>query len=150
MVPSLTVTVAVPVVTVVGVLLVFQYAFGADVISFGAAGAEPPAPVIPPAPVVPALPPAPVELSTQALPAQCWLPVHACPQLPQSVLLLVVSTHAVPHRVCPTAQPDMQALLLQTWVPVHIVAQFPQWVASEVTQAPLHSSSPGWHLHCPA
>jgi hypothetical protein len=34
--------------------------------------------------------------------------------VPQSVLLLVVSAQAVPHKVCPAAQPDMQALLLHT------------------------------------
>jgi hypothetical protein len=61
------------------------------------------------------LPPAPVVLATQVLPAQCVLPVHACPQLPQSVLLVVVSTQAVPHRVCPPMQLDVHALLLQTW-----------------------------------
>jgi hypothetical protein len=58
--------------------VVFQYAFGGpEVISFGPTGAEPPAPVMPPPPVVPAFPPAPVELSTQALAAQCWFPPHA-------------------------------------------------------------------------
>ena len=84
-------------------------------ISFGPAGGDPPVPVAPPTPPVPMLPPTPlVALSTQALLAQCWLAPHACAQLPQSVLLLVVSTQAVPHMVCPPAQLDMQALLLQT------------------------------------
>ena len=111
----MTVTVALPLVTVVMVALVFQYAFGADVINFGAAGGEPPAPVIPPLPVMPPFPPAPVvELATQALLAQCWLAPHACPHVPQSVLLLVVSTQAVPHRVCPPVQLEVHALLLQT------------------------------------
>jgi hypothetical protein len=89
------------------------------------------------------LPPAPLVLATQALPAQCWLLVHACPQLPQSVLLLVVSTHAVPHRVCPPVQLEVQALLLHTWLAWQVVAQFPQWVASDGTHEPLHSSRPG-------
>jgi len=72
MVASLTVTVALPVVTVVIVPVVVQYAFGAEVISFGPTGAAPPAPVTPPAPPVPVLPPTPlIELSTHALLAQC-------------------------------------------------------------------------------
>jgi hypothetical protein len=50
----------------------------------------------------------------QALPAQCWLAPQACPHAPQSVLLLVVSTQAVPHRVCPPAQVEVHAVLLQT------------------------------------
>jgi len=45
------------------------------------------------------MPPAPAWLATQALLAQCWLAPHAWPQLPQSVLLVVVSAQAVPHRV---------------------------------------------------
>jgi hypothetical protein len=51
---------------------------------------------------------------------------HACAQLPQSVLLLVVSTQAVPHMVCPAAQLDMHALLLQTWLAWQVVVQLPQ------------------------
>jgi hypothetical protein len=71
-VPSLTVTVALPLVTVVIVPVVVQYPAGEEVISFGPAGAAPPAPVAPPAPPVPMLPPTPlVELSTHALLAQC-------------------------------------------------------------------------------
>jgi hypothetical protein len=51
---------------------------------------------------------------------------QACAQLPQSVLLLVVSTQAVPHMVCPAVQLDMQALLLHTWLAWQVVVQLPQ------------------------
>jgi hypothetical protein len=111
------------------------------VITIGMAGAEPPVPPPPPVPPVPGAP------STQALLAQCWVDEHACPQLPQFGLLVVVSTHAVPHTVWPPEQPELQALLLQTWLAWHVIVQLPQWVASDATQDPLHSSSPGWHLH---
>jgi hypothetical protein len=88
--------------------------------------------------------------STQALLAQRWVGPQACPQAPQSELLLVVSTQAVPHPVCPAAQEDVQAPLLHTWFAWHVVAQLPQWLASDTTHEPPHSSSPAWHPHWPA
>jgi hypothetical protein len=133
--------VALPLVTVVSVPLVFQKAPAAEVITFGTAGVEPPVPPVPVDPPVPALP------LTQLLAEQCWAEVHACPQLPQFASLLVVSTQAVPHTTWPPVQLALQALLLQTWLAGHVIVQLPQWVASEGTQEPLQSSSPGWHLH---
>jgi hypothetical protein len=38
-------------------------------------------------------------------------------------------------------------LLLQTWFAAQAVVQFPQWVASDITQEPLHSISPVWQTH---
>jgi len=64
------------------------------------------------------------------------------PQLSTSVPL--VTTQAVPHRVCPPAQVVVQALLLQTSPVWQVVAQPPQWVASGETQVPLQSI-PDWH-----
>jgi hypothetical protein len=172
----LTVTFAVPVVTVVIVPVVFQYALGDEVITFGMAAAVPPVPVEPPrpavpvvpalpvvpprpalpvvpaVPVVPALPvvPAvPVVLSTQALPAQCWVEVQACPQLPQFASLAVVSTQAVPHIVRLPQPAELHALLLQTSPVWQAIVQLPQWVASDATQEPLQSSSPAWQPHAP-
>jgi hypothetical protein len=144
-VPSLTVTFALPLATTVSVPLVFQYAFAAEVITFGAAGVEPPAP---PLPVVPPLPPVPVVVpSTQLLLAHRWFAAQACPQVPQFASLLVVSTQAVPHTTCPPVQLALQVLLLQTWLAGHVVVQLPQWVASDATQEPLQSSWPGRHWH---
>lgn len=108
---------------------------------------EPPLPVGPPLPPLP-LPPLPVvPPATQVPLVQCWFAGQAWPQLPQLASLLVVSTHAVPHIICPPSQLELQLLLLHTWLAWHIVAQLPQWVASEATQEPLHSSWPGWHWH---
>jgi hypothetical protein len=103
-------------------------------------------PALPPlVPAVPPLVPAVPPLSTQLLFEQCWLPVHAWPQVPQFVLLDVVSMQAVPHIIVPLAQLELQVLLLQTWLPVHAIVQLPQWVASDATQEPLHSSVPDGH-----
>ena len=133
--------------------------------------AAPPVPVLPPVPAFPAMPPVPVEppvllppvpvppvpvlppvpvvtLSTQALLAQCWVAVQACPQEPQFAVLLVVSTQAVLlHRVWPLAQLEPQLLLLQTWPVVQVIEQLPQWVASDATQEPLQKSCPDAHWH---
>ena len=65
------------------------------------------------------------------------------------MLLLVVSTQAVPHVIWPLVQVELQALLLQTWLAWHVVVQLPQWVASDATQEPLQSSSPAWQPHAP-
>jgi hypothetical protein len=155
---SLTVTFTVPLVTVVAVAVV-QYAPGPEVITFMVTAvppvpgdppvAAPPVPVVPPVlPAFPAAPPVPDEppvlppvpvvmLSTQALLAQCWVPVQACPQAPQFAASLLVSTQAVPQVVWLLEQLELQLLLLQTWPLVQAVPQFPQWVASEATQEPL-------------
>jgi len=152
---SLTVTLAVPLVTVVAVAVV-QYAFGPEVITFIVTGvvppepvapALPPVPVAPPEPVPPAMPPVPLDppvdppvpvvtLSTQALLAQCWVDPQACEQVPQFAASLVVSTQAVPHSIWLPEQLELQLLLLQTWGLVQVVVQFPQWVASDATQEP--------------
>jgi hypothetical protein len=123
---SVTVTVALPLVTVVKAA-VFQKAPDAEVTALDWAAAaptapvapplpaeppapvvpaapplpaEPPAPVVPAAPVAPVVPPAPVaELSTQAPTAQCCVDPQACPQLPQLAPLEVVSTQLPLHIV---------------------------------------------------
>ena len=173
----MTVTLTVPLVTVVAVAVV-QYAPAAEVITFMVTAVppvpgdppvatpppvpeppvplEPPVPVVPPLlveppvplPPVPLLPPVPeVTLSTQALLAQCWVDPQACPQEPQFAALLVVSTQAVPHKVWVPEQLELQLLLLQTWPVVQAIAQLPQWVASDATQEPLQLSMPDGHLH---
>jgi hypothetical protein len=71
------------------------------------------------------------------------------PQAPQfSASVPVVTTHPVPHRVCPAAQLEVQASLLQTCPAAQVVVQFPQWVASDETQLPLQSI-PDWHWQVP-
>jgi hypothetical protein len=72
------------------------------------------------------------------------------PQAPQfSASLPLVTTHAVPHRVCPAAQLEVQASSLQTCPAAQVVTQFPQWVASDETQLPLQSI-PDWHWQVPS
>jgi hypothetical protein len=98
---------------------------------------------MPPVPFEPPvlLPPVPVVmLSTQALLAQCWVELHACPQEPQLAASPVVSTQAVPHMVWLLEQLELQLLLLQTWPVVQVIEQLPQWVASDATQEPLQES----------
>jgi len=92
-------------------------------------------------PVVPALPV--VELSTQALLAQCWVDPQACPQLPQLALLVVVSTQLDPHMVWPLAQPQLPAL--QTVPEGQVVPQPPQFSPS----LPLVTTQAVPHRVCP-
>jgi hypothetical protein len=113
------------------------------------APAMPPVPVEPPVPLppVPVDPPVPVvTLSTQALLAQCWVAVQACPQVPQFAALLVVSTQLVPHSIWLPEQVEPQLLPLQTWPVVHAWPQVPQLVASDATQEPPQLSMPDGHL----
>ena len=83
-----------------------------------------------------------VTLSTQALLAQCWVEVQACPHAPQFPSLLVVSTQAVPQAISLPEQLELQLLLLQTSLLWQAVAQFPQWLASDATHEPLQLSMP--------
>jgi len=162
-VPSFTVSVAVPAAAVVIVPVVFQYAFGAEVISFGPAGAVPPVPAVePPEPVVPPRPAEPVVPPVPAVPP----PVPAAPVVPADPLVPpapvvppvpVGSTQApfvqvwddpqqaVPHMV--PAQVELQVVPLQTWPLAQTLAQLPQWAASDGTQEPLHSSWPLGQAH---
>jgi hypothetical protein len=99
--------------------------------------------VLPPEPVVPPVPPP----ATQALFSQRWVPVQGRLQPPQWVTLVAVSTHAVPHIICPPGQLELQLVPLQTWLAAQTLVQLPQWVASDATQEPLQSSRPAWHWH---
>jgi hypothetical protein len=134
----LTVTFAVPLVTVVIVALVFQYAFGADVITFAMAGAVPPLPVVPAAPVVPPRPPVPVVPAPPVVPPRPALPVvpaaPVVPALPVAPAVpVVLSTQALPE---------------QCWVDVHACAQLPQFASLAVvsTHAVPHIVWPPMHM----
>ena len=112
----------------------------------------PPLPGVPPVPVdptvavvppLPGVPPVPVvTLATQLLPAQCSVAPQAVPQLPQFVLLAVVSTQLDPQSVRPVSQLEAQVPLLQTWLDWQETEQLPQCVASDGTQEPLQSIRP--------
>jgi hypothetical protein len=64
------------------------------------------------------------------------------PQAPQLPALLVVSTQAPLHSVCPTGQP--QKPLMQGVPALHAVPQAPQFAALDFTSthAPLHALCP--------
>jgi len=102
----------------------------------------PPAPPAPPAPVVAGPPPhTPFE--------QVWPVEHAWSQAPQLAVLVLVSMHAEPHNVKPTAQVALHVPALQTWGAWQTVVQLPQCAASDATHAPLHRRSPDWQAHEP-
>jgi len=108
---SFTVSVAVPAATVVIVPLMFQYAFGADVISFGPAGAVPPVPAVePPAPVVPPRPAEPTAPPAPAVPPPVPAVPPPLPVVPAAPLALPPAPVVPPVPVGST-----QALLVQVW-----------------------------------
>jgi len=82
--------------------------------------------VVPPAPgplLPPVLPPEPVPVMQTPF---VHVPLHATPQPPQFVLLLLVSTHAPLQSIWPApAQPHVP--LLQAVAPVGHALQPPQW-----------------------
>jgi hypothetical protein len=67
--------------------------------------------------------------------------VHAFPQAPQSVALVVRSTQPPLHGVSPPPHDVAQPLTVQSCELVHAVLQSPQWLESVArsTQAPLQS-----------
>jgi len=108
----------------------------------------PAAPVLPPAPLVPAVPlpvdpavplplvPAvPVVLTvTQALLVQVWPVVQAWPQLPQLLVLLVVSRQVPPQTCWPWTE-QVQVPLVQVVPPEQTVPQVPQLRGSVIVLA---------------
>jgi hypothetical protein len=78
--------------------------------------------------------------------------VHAIPQPPQSVLLVIVSMQLVPHWVVPCGHWLRQPPALQNSPGAQAFPHVPQLRPSEVrsTQAPLHIFWPSAHMHLPA
>jgi len=110
-------------------------------------------PELPALPVVPAVPV--VVPPVQAPFVQLWPAEHACPQLPQFAVLVMVSTQPAPHSIWPaTAQPHAPAL--HAAPSGHITPQPPQLSGSfpfVATHAPLpHMVVPVAQLepHAPA
>jgi hypothetical protein len=88
-------------------------------------------------------------------------PAQICPQNPQLFLLLVRSTHELPHRASPEPQAAEHVPALHACPPMHRLPQAPQLVALDCrsTQTfarppgpppiPMHSVSPAAHMQEP-
>jgi hypothetical protein len=70
------------------------------------------------------------------------------PQLSGSVPF-VTAQLPLGHIVVPAAQLEAQVPALQTSPSGQTVVHVPQWLLSDDTQAPLQTSSPGWHRQAP-
>jgi len=166
---SLTVTFAVPLVTIVTAPVVFQYPLGDDVISFGPAGAVPPVPAIPVVPAVPVVPPRPAVPVVPALPIvpprpavpdvpAAPPPAPVVPPAPPPVPVELISMQVLPFtHVCVDVQQAVPQVVpaqveahwppMQNWPLWQTFVQVPQWVASDATHEPLHSIVPDPQTH---
>jgi hypothetical protein len=106
-------------------------------------GALPPEPpVLPPLPVPP-WPPEPLDVMHcpfEHVPAQAWL------QPPQWARLLLVSTQALPHNICPAPE-QPHTPLLQAFAPVGQALQPPQCAMVPSPLDGMHA--PPEHMICP-